>query len=213
MYKLFGVITFMLSELAAYAQTDWALKTDKDSIKIYNRKEETSRFNELKVETYLQGQMSDLIAILLDVDNHKQWAYGTKYSYVLKKISPSDIYFYKEIKSPAPVSNRDLVARMTFTQNPQSKMMTVKVVSDADYMPPKDHLVRVPVSNETWLIKPVNDHLIKVEYYLQIDPGGSLSPFLVNLFATKGPYESFRNLRVEMAARKSLSPQISFVKD
>lgn len=174
------------------AQPEWNLKIDKGGIKVYNLKNDTSKINELKVETTFNTTASALIKIIMDIDHHPDWVYGTKLSYQLKKVSDSELYFYKEVRSPAPLSNRDLVAHMKVVKNAQS--ISIQVSAEPTYSPEKKGLVRVPYFNELWNIKATKDQ-VKVEYYLKIDPGGSIPSSLVNLFATKGPYESFVNLK------------------
>ncbi|MBD0377821.1 MAG: lipid-binding protein, partial [Flavisolibacter sp.] len=39
-----------------------------------------------------------------------------------------------------------------------------------------------------------NANTLNVDYTLQVNPGGQLPPWLVNMFADKGPYESFKKL-------------------
>lgn len=189
----------------AYCQSPWILRKEKDGIFIYELKTDTAKFNSIKVETELPGKVEDLVSILLDVGNHYKWAYGTKSAVVLKRISEREIIFYKELKSPGfVVSDRDLVIRLKVIPNPVTKSIKVESSAVPNFVPPKDNLVRVPLSNETWLITAAPEHKIKISYSLQFDPGGALPPVLVNLFISKGPLESFTNLKEVL--KKQTSP-------
>lgn len=211
--RLSFIIFFLALAYGAQGQTFWNLKTDKEGIKVYNHKDDTSRFSEIKVEAFLDGHLSDLAGILLDVSHHQDWSYATKLGKILKNVAPSEVLFYKEIGTPPPLSNRDFVGRLTITQDPISKVMTVKVEAVKGLIPEKDGLVRVPVTVENWVVTPVSKDKLKVEYYLKVDPGGSVSAFLVNMFATKAPFETFRNLKAEMIKRKGRVVRFSFLVD
>jgi hypothetical protein len=184
-----------------HAQSEWVLRKEKDGIFIYDLKTDTSKFNSIKVETELVGKVEDLLFILKDVVNHYKWAYGTKSASILKRISENEIIFYKIIDSPSlVVSDRDMVVRMKVIKNSVSKVINVESIALPNFIPPKKDMVRVPFSNEKWIITSVNQK-IKINYFLQTDPGGALSPFLVNLFITKGPYETFVNLKELLKSR------------
>ena len=188
------VLTFV-SHLA-YSQSAWVLRKQKDGIFIYDLKTDSSKFNSIKVETELTGRVEDLMSLLLDVGSHYKWAYGTKSASLLKRISEQEIIFYKVINSPGfVVADRDIVIHMKVTPHPSTKSIYVESIALPNFIPPKDNLVRVPLSNERWVITPLTNQRLKIYYFLQIDPGGSLPPLLVNLFVTKGPFESFNNLR------------------
>jgi len=190
------VFIFFLFSTVLCAQPNWVLRKEKDGIFIYDLKMDTAKFNSIKVETELTGRVEDLMFVLMDVGNHYKWAYGTKSATLLKRISEQEIIFYKELKSPGfVVSDRDLVIRLKIIPNPTSKSIKVESRALPNFVPPKPNLVRVPLSNETWIITAVTEQKIKISYYLQFDPGGALPPVLVNLFITRGPLESFTNLR------------------
>jgi hypothetical protein len=207
------LLTLLSSSILTVAQGDWNLKIDKPGLKVYNHKTDTSRFSEIKVDGVYQGRLSDLVEILYDVPHHKDWSYGTYMGYVLKKISDSEILFYKEISTPPPLSNRDFVGSLAITQDPITKVMTVKVKAVDGYLPVKEGLVRVIHTVENWIVTPLSNDSIKIEYYLKVDPGGSVSPVLVNMFATKGPYETFKGLKEALMLRKGKPVKYSFIKD
>jgi hypothetical protein len=204
---------FLINPVLNFAQGVWNLKIDKPNLKVYNHKEDTSRFSEIKVEAIYDARLSDLAAILYDVPHHKDWSYATHTGYVLKKISESEILFYKEITTPPPLSNRDFVGSLAITQDPATKVMTVKVKAMDHIVPAKEGLVRVKATEEIWIVTPLSGNRIKLEYYLKVDPGGSVSPFLVNMFATKAPYETFKNLRDALTIRKKTPSVFPFLKD
>ena len=194
--RVYAILVLIFFSHGGYSQSGWVLRKEKDGVFIYDLKTDTAKFNSIKVETVLTGRVEDLVSILMDVGNHYKWAYGTKSAVLLQRISDKEIIFYKEINSPGlVVSDRDLILRMKVISNAATKSVEIKSVALPNFIPVKDKLVRVPMSNETWMITPLANHRIKINYLLQIDPGGALPPLLVNLFVTKGPYESFINLK------------------
>jgi hypothetical protein len=75
-------------------------------------------------------------------------------------------------------------------------------------VPVKQGIVRVTKFEGKWTIIPLGKNLIKVEYVLRVDPGGSIPAWLINLFSTRGPYESFKKLRQQL--QKPVYRQIQF---
>ena len=49
-----------------------------------------------------------------------------------------------------------------------------------------------------WVITPTTEHTINVEYSLFTDPGGNMPAWLINMFITKGPLESFKKLKEQI---------------
>ena len=195
------------------AQNKWDLKKEKDGIRVYSRTNEHSKFNELKAELTVQAKLSDLAAFILDVTNYHEWSFNTKLSYVVKPVSPSELYFYTEINSPWPASNRDLVVHLHITQDPVSKIMSIREESVPGLVPPKKNIVRIPLSIENWTITPVDKATIRIEYQLQIDPGEGAPAWMVNFFSAKGPYETFSNLREQIRKAKYREAVVGFIKN
>jgi hypothetical protein len=183
-----------------FAQDEWVLKKEKDGIKISSRPSQFSKFNDLKIETDLTGNVSQLAAILLNVEKYPEWAYATKSCTLIKKISNEEVIYYSEIDVPWPGTNRDFYA--DFKVMLDSSTRSLKVVSSGlkDYQPEKKNLVRIPMSKGTWNITTISNNLIHMEYILQVNPGGSVPAWILNMFATKGPMETFVNLKQKMIA-------------
>lgn len=207
------VVICLLLPFAAKCQPEWKLKKDKNGIKVFSRKTTKFKFDELKVECEFDGKISQLAAVILDVNNQYQWVYKTAKSELIKQVTGSDLFYYSEIECPWPFENRDLVARMTITQNASNKILTIVAKSIDDYLPNKKNIVRVKYSNALWTITPINNSQFKVEYRIQIDPGEGVPAWILNMFATNGPYESFKNLKEKIMLPVYSLAKFSFIRD
>jgi START domain len=194
-------------------QENWQLKKEKDGIWVYTRPSGHSKFDELKVLCSMEGTISELLAVLLDVKDHVQWVYNTKSAVVVKRISDSELYFYTEINSVWPFQNRDLVVHMLVRPDSLNKTLIVEANSVPSFLPVEKNIVRVPMSKVTWTLSRINDHSIRIEYQIELDPGGSVPAWLINLFMTKGPFESFSKLRERIKLSQYSHVHYSFVKD
>lgn len=204
---------FLLAHLTIKSQDGWSLKKDKNGIKVFSKKSDKFKFDQLKVECVLDGKISQLAAVLLDVNNQYQWVYKTNKSQLLKEMGEGDVVYYSEISCPWPFENRDVVVRMNIAQNKLSKVLTIEAKNVADYIPVKNNLVRIQYSNALWTVTPLSSSQFKVEYSIEVDPGSNVPAWLVNLFAINGPYESFVNLREKMKVSPYLQATFPFITD
>ncbi|MEP7142126.1 MAG: START domain-containing protein [Ferruginibacter sp.] len=207
------VMVCMLLQISVKCQEDWTLRKDKNGIKVFSRKTKNFKINELKVECLFEGRLSQLAAVLFDVNKQYQWVYKTTKSQLLKQISEADVFFYTEIECPWPYDNRDLVVHMNMKQNPGNKVMTIEAKNVNEYLPEKKDIVRVKYSNATWTVTPINTRQFRIDYRIQIDLGDGVPAWLLNLFSTNGPYESFSNLKEKIKLPQYAHSKFPFLLD
>ncbi|MFY7880500.1 MAG: START domain-containing protein [Lacibacter sp.] len=210
---IFGCLMFFLGSAGfrASAQNQWVLKTDEADIQLYTRTVPSSPYKALKTVCTLQTTLTSVAAVLLDVMRTPEWVYGTSTCSILKQESPSVVYYYAEMGMPWPVANRDFIVKISMTQDPVTKVITVLAENQPDFIPEKKKLVRIQNSSGKWQITPLQDGRVRVEYQLYVDPGGSVPATLVNLFSGKGPFESFRNLKKRVALKEYSNARIPFI--
>jgi hypothetical protein len=190
-----SVYTFLIVlSIEGEKQSRWQLAKEKDGIKVYTKKEESSSFKSIKVEASFQGSWEKLANILIDVKFQKQWVYRTKNSYLLKKISNNEVLYYTETSLPWPVNNRYAVVRMKISYDSVNKVGRVVSRDEPDMQPAKNGLVRIKYYNATWEVKALEKNKLDITYYLEVHPGGSVPASVVNLFISSGPYTTFSNL-------------------
>ncbi len=199
MYKVLLISIFLLlNQLAVLGQCEWKLNTEKDGIKIYTCQVPDSKVKAVKVECEIQASASQLVALIMDVNTSTDWVYHTRRCAMIKQVSPSELYYYSEVSLPWPAEDRDFVAHLTVTQNPDTKVIVIDGPAVPGLVPEKKGIVRIDHSNGKWTITPCGSDHIKVEYTLHVEPGGSLPSWMVNMFATQGPLQIFEKLKLEL---------------
>jgi START domain len=197
----------------AYCQGSWQIKKDKDGIQVFSRSSANSKFNELRVLTTMDGTLSALAAVLLDVNDHGEWVYGTKSSVLLKQVSPSELFFYTEVSAPWPAANRDLPVQLTISQSGDSKVMNIIANDVPNFIPSKSGIVRVPTSKAIWNVIAVGNGKIQIDYQLSIDIGGAVPAWMFNMFCAKAPYESFKALKKQVLLPKYANASLAFIRN
>lgn len=177
-----------------FGQKNCSLKKDENGIKIYTCKEPDKKYHSVKAEFYLNAKIQDYKSFLRDVKNYPNWQFKTKDTKVLKSSENNGFLYYAIIDSPWPVADRDMVLQLRFEQ-PSSDRLRVVVESKPDHYKQNNKFVRVPRSISIMELVQTEDNLIKMEYYVSADPGGSLPAWVVNMFCTEAPYETFSNLK------------------
>jgi hypothetical protein len=200
---LSSFLLLLVFELPLLAQNDWKMLKEKDGIRISSRHSPTSPFDDIRVELDLIGNIDQLEAILVDVSKYKEWSYATKISKLVKSLGPGKLIYYTEIEVPWPATNRFFYANFELNKNLTERSMHVIAVNIPDYQPAPKDLVQVPLTRGTWNITTITNKAIHIDYILEMNPGGSLPVWVLNLFSTKGPMESFENIKKKMS---SLNP-------
>ena len=170
------------------------LEKQKNGISVYTQDIDSSKFKAIKVEAVLAGRLSRFDSIIRDVSNHKQWIYSTKNTHPVKFISNNEIVYYAETILPWPFENRDVVIDMTLHMDTSRHAIIVHTHNVDDVLPANSGIVRIPLLITDWDVQEDSLNNLHIVYFFTTDPGGSLSPWLVNSFAVKGPYETFSSL-------------------
>lgn len=188
----------------AFAQEEVCkLKKDKDDIKIYACHTDTSRFKSIRADVIIRDvSIGELKAHLMDAENYVTWQYKMEDSRLLQRISDSELIMRTVVDAPWPVNNREVITRLKVSVNKAGTELAVEGKVVAHEYPPEKGLVRVPFSRSHWRVNAINGNDLKVEYFLTVDPGGSIPAWLVNLAVAEGPYESFRNLITQLSNKK-----------
>lgn len=209
---LFGWLAFFLFlQLPVAAQENWTLRKNDKGIQVYSRKTDSFRINELRVTTVMQAKLSQLVAAITDIQEHEKWVYKALNTKLLKRNSATDLFYYTEVDAPWPFDNRDVVMRMLVEQDAKTKVVTIHTLNVDNVYPFQKDIVRILVSRGKWSIMPVSTNQLQIEYRIQVDPGTGVPAWLINFFATNGPYETFLHLREHIKLPKYAEARLDYL--
>jgi hypothetical protein len=195
---LSAIMLLLVFDLPLLAQNDWTILKVKDGIKISSRHSPKSPFNDIRVELDVTGNIDQLESILVDVNKYKEWSYATKISRLVKSLGPGKFIYYTEIEVPWPATNRFFYADFELKKNLTERSMHIIAANIPNYESGPKDLVQVPLTRGTWNISTITNKSIHIDYSLEMNPGGSLPVWVLNLFSIKGPMESFENIKKKM---------------
>jgi hypothetical protein len=194
MLKIISLVLSSAIAFTGFAQYNWKLSKEKDGIKVYQSEVAHSKYKSIKVECTLEGSLDKLMAVLNDVNHLKDWVYSNKTSYIINRVSPYEFYYYTETSLPWPLSNRDVVIHLKMIKDSLNHILHVTCVSVPGLLAEKSGKVRVVRTSIDWNVTMPTSKTININYIFEVEPGGSLPAWLTNMFADKGPYESFKKL-------------------
>jgi len=200
---LVGLALFLLFEASLFGQNNWVLQKEKDGIKISSRHAVSSQFDDVHVEADLPGNIEQLKSILLDIGHYKDWSYAMKKSILIKQLGPDKLIYYSEIEVPWPATDRYFYANFDLKEDSVSHSIKLVSVNIPDYLPASRDLLQVTSVKGIWNISTISKRAVHVDYILELNPGGNLPAWVLNLFSTKGPLETFENIKQKM---KALNP-------
>jgi len=195
---LFISLMMTLQVIPVFAQDDWKLQKNKNGIQVYSAEVPDSKIRAIKVVATYDASPEKIADIVMDINTATEWVSHLKSCYLIKRVSPNELYYYAEVKLPWPAANRDFVAHLTRNENLQNKTITIDGPAVAGLFPEKKGIVRINNSFGRWIITPIDSNQVRVEYALHVDPAGSLPSWLVNMFSGETPLQIFENLRHEL---------------
>lgn len=199
MLRIYLFLFFNFFYHHSIGQYNWKLNKDQDGIKVYSSELKGIKFKAVKVECTLAGNFEKLFSIIADVSHNSEWVYNSRTNMVLKKYSPLDFIYYTETHIPWPLSNRDAIIHMRIYTDSLPKYLTITGTGEPTFIPERPGKVRVPHYLAYWRVTMPTSKTIRIVYTVEVDPGGSVSSWISNMFVEKGPFETFKKLAEKLA--------------
>ena len=191
------------------AQKNWKLKKKVDSIEIYTS--ESTKYNSFKGRIILDNSIYSFVAFLKDMDEYVNWGYKTKEVSLLKRSGDTLQIYHVITQVPFPYKNRDGIYQNKFRWISESNTLIVDIKTLDEYVPEDDDYTRVKGSG-FWKVVVLPSGKLDITFQMQIDPGGNIPGWLVNMFIDTTPYHTLVNLRKFLKKEKYQNKTFSFIK-
>jgi hypothetical protein len=186
------------------AAAEWELAKEAENIKVYTATISGSDYKAFRGESVIAAGLNQLMAVLDDTPNFVDWMYNCKSPILLHKASLLDRYQYLQNDFPWPAKDREMILRNEISQDPQTRVTTVKLSSvplaqlpetAQTAMPKVDGVVRMEGVQGFFELTPLADGQTNVVFQLHLNPGGGLPASLVNTQIVDNPFETLKALR------------------
>jgi len=185
-----SVLTSGYAQASIPEPQSWRLLVDKHGIQTFSGELPGSRFIATRHIVELETPVEQVLAALGDGSSCAPWLKLCKSMEIIQRINQHEFLAYAVLNMPWPVSERDLVFLSRRSEGPVRKHIIVEQTSQAAARPPSA-LVRM-VSDSRFLIEPLAPGKVRLTWTIHSDPGGSVSPAMIN---ARAPKETRRDLR------------------
>lgn len=196
----FTIIILFTTITSLFSQT-WEQVLSKDAITIWTRKVSWSEYKEFKGETTINANLNTILSVFDDLTTYTKWVHNCIEATQIKRESSSRGTRYIAIKSPWPVSDRDVVFEYTVSQNRTTKVVNLKLIAVKGVVPDKGR-VRMTYMISNYELTPLNKNKTKVIYQSHNDPAGSVPTAIINKTLTETPYNTLHKLKQVIASGK-----------
>ncbi|MEM1111993.1 MAG: hypothetical protein AAGI11_08810 [Pseudomonadota bacterium] len=167
------------------AEPEWVTRHDAGGLLVESRPHAGSSIEAFRGRLTLAATLGEIIALLQDADYNKRWVYRSGGARVLAAEGIERTWVHGVVDAPAPMKDRDTVVRFDLEQDPESRVILIKIVNQPTYLPEQPEVVRVPEFGGFWRLEPESDEAVRVVYQVYGDPGGFVPGWLANLAALR----------------------------
>lgn len=189
----FSAFFLLFAMFFGHSQKKTNLALDKEGIKIYLTKLDTTPFKEYRAIMTVKANIDTVAKQILDIKSLQKWNFKTRKSELIRKVSDTSWIFYMNHHLGWPVQDRDHVSKVTLIKKEAEQTITIFPANNV--LKEKEGIIRLTNFKGFWYLKKISDNQTLVMQQIYGNPGGSIPAFMVNMVVTKGPFESFKELR------------------
>lgn len=202
----------MLLQSGLTGQEQWELIKDKEGVQVFTRANTVSSFKEFKASMQIEAEVNEFLAVLYDVEGLADWAYNIKESKLLNRPDDLSQTYYAVAKAPWPYKDRDGIYENRINWNKESKTLMVRIDMLEDDIELRDDYIRMD-GYGYWQVRIISEGKVEVIFQMQVDPGGSIKPWMANMFVTDSPYHTMKGLRDIIEKKKYKGITYNFLND
>lgn len=192
-----------------FSTLDWELKRDKQGVQIYTATMPDSKYKAVKSVMLAPGTVQEYTALVLDTDSCSQWAHLCKHSNIEQQISINQSYVYTYNDLPFPVSDRDVLAKVTWHYDVDNGKVTMSSYATQEIKEPTK-AIRIKHGHSQWHFTPQDDQVL-IEGFAHIDPNGATPAWLTNILLVDSPYKTALAMKQQIESGKYAKTPVEFM--
>ena len=176
-------------------QDDWKLKREKEGITIYLREQADSPLKEYKARAIIANPIRQVAEFMSDYERYPEWVFRCAGLTIIEDLGGNRVLFQIVYDIPWPMNARDITVESVIAMHDQGRKIEKLTQNVQVDFPSDEGVIRMPEYRELVLLKEIDSSntLFITEGYS--NPGGKVSPRLVNMFLVDGIFDSVVKLR------------------
>jgi hypothetical protein len=196
------------------SESEWELERDREGIQVFTRPVEGSPYKEVRSVSQIEGvSLTSLVALIEDAEACPRWADKCAESYLVERLSETESLVYTHNDMPFPITDRDVVVRVRWAQNPESLQVTMQSSAVSEGVEKKRGRLRLTQANASWRFTPQLDGSIEISNRAHINPGSNIPGWFTNMLLVDTPFETMKSYLAEVVKPKYQAAQISFIQE
>ena len=209
MRTIFIVAILFLFGTAGFSQADWELQKDKSGIKVWTKDYPNSNFKQFKATTKIKADLSNIVAVFLDIENMGIWYDRIEKVTLVEKVSELEGTYLIDFELPWPVRDRISAVRAILSHDPLTNIVRVRTQYEDGIIKNSDQLVVTDIHSE-WVLTPVEGGFVDIFHKGYMHPAGSLPAWIANSGVREGPVKTLVALKEVLPRYADI--QVSFLK-
>lgn len=155
-------------------KTDWVAVERERGITVSRSDDQGAALPAFRGEGVLQGNVLQMLSLMLDVKTVPRWAYGIREARALGQEGERTDYLYLYSDTPWPVRDRDMVVRRDIVIEKPGEAFRMELRCAPDRAPERRGVVRVRTCQSVFRLTRTDPQHTALDYQMQLDPGGRL---------------------------------------
>lgn len=191
---LICILSIIDLAVAQSSEGDWEKIKETDGFVVYTRSSDLSSVKEVKIDATFETNIDHFMKVLNDISAYPTWVYKCSHAHKLESMGENEFIYYVVSDIPFPLKDRDVIIHSKQWFDPAIQGYRTKSVALPGFVNEKPKRVRVPFLQSNWEIRAINENLVKIQYQILTEPGGSIPAWIVNLAITSGPIKTMKGL-------------------
>lgn len=174
-------------------ETPWQQVKEDEGIIVYaKRTQQYAKFRGVGRITVNDPHV--IIALMEDFKNTPTWFALLSELNELERVDDFNRYYQGIVSFPI-IQDREVVFKLTVSQDPKSDRITAKLSNQYDYIPINSQYIRFPFFEGLYKLDVISNTEIEVTYELSSYPGGYISADIADYFSKYTPYLTIKGMR------------------
>jgi len=195
---LYGWIIVTGNCPAAFSQTDWQQRKDKDGIKVFTKKRQEPGVISYKWIATVDVEPNRLVRFLADVDRFPEWKDGCSRSRLIREEEGGGYLYYVVYDFPFPFRDRYMVVNVSVHEEDGSGVTILESRSADEIDAEGRNMTRITNFWETSRLIRKTEASVEVHTEGFFDPGGNIPAWLTNMHVDNSPIRTVKNLKKEL---------------